>query len=250
MEKFLAWWRRGQRDDMLLKSLVLALLPLLCCVVYCALQGRWIGDVYLPASQWNDELFYYKQVESILSGGYPLGYFGFNESHALKLSFAAWSPVLVFPWVLWGLVFGWNLMSPILCNIFLMSLSCFLYVWLVRPSWKQMGVLGLLFCLYTNFPRYMLSGMAEVICFAMLISFYSLAIHYRRRRKGRELAVLFLVSGLMTLMRPYLVLLSGICSCCCPLSSGSAGERAAWANGWERWAPCWPLARPLESMAA
>ena len=170
MEKFLAWWRRGQRDDMLLKSLALALLPLLCCVVYCALQGRWIGDVYLPASQWNDELFYYKQVESILNGGYPLGYFGFNESHALKLSFAAWSPVLVFPWVLWGLVFGWNLMSPILCNIFLMSLSCFLYVWLVRPSWKQMGVLGLLFCLYTNFPRYMLSGMAEVICFAMLIS--------------------------------------------------------------------------------
>ena len=206
MEKFLAWWRRGQRDDMLLKSLVLALLPLLCCVVYCALQGRWIGDVYLPASQWNDELFYYKQVESILNGGYPLGYFGFNESHALKLSFAAWSPVLVFPWVLWGLVFGWNLMSPILCNIFLMSLSCFLYVWLVRPSWKQMGVLGLLFCLYTNFPRYMLSGMAEVICFAMLISFYSLAIHYQRRKKGWELAVLFLVSGLMTLMRPYLVL--------------------------------------------
>ena len=33
MEKFLAWWRRGQRDDMLLKSLALALLPLLCCVV-------------------------------------------------------------------------------------------------------------------------------------------------------------------------------------------------------------------------
>ena len=62
MEKFLAWWRRGQRDDMLLKSLALALLPLLCCVVYCALQGRWIGDVYLPASQWNDELYNYKQL--------------------------------------------------------------------------------------------------------------------------------------------------------------------------------------------
>ena len=190
----------------LLKSLLLALLPVICCAVYCAIQGHWIWEVYLPTSQWNDELFYYKQVESILNGGYPLGYFGFNESHALKLSFAAWSPVLVFPWVIWGLVFGWNLMSPIICNIFLMSLCCFLYVWLVRPSWKQMGALAFLFCLYTHFARYMLSGMAEVICFAMLIAFYSVAVRYQRHRKKCSLAILFLMSCIMTLMRPYLVL--------------------------------------------
>ena len=92
----------------------MGVLPLLCCLVYCAFQGRGIGQVYLPNSEWNDELFYFKQVESIVNFGYPQGYFGFNESHALKLSFAAWSPVLVFPWILWGLLFGWNLMSPIL----------------------------------------------------------------------------------------------------------------------------------------
>jgi hypothetical protein len=73
----------------------MGLLPLLCCVIHCAYQGYTIGDVYLPSSEWNDELFYFKQVEAMLSHGYPYGYFGFNESHALKLSFAAWSPVLV-----------------------------------------------------------------------------------------------------------------------------------------------------------
>ena len=206
MERFLDWWKKEDRRATLLKALLLALVPVLCCVAYCAAQGRWIWEVYLPSSQWNDELFYYKQVEGILSHGYPQGYFGFNESHALKLSFAAWSPVLVFPWVIWGLLFGWNLASPVLCNIFLLSLACFLYVWLVRPSWRQLGMVALLFGLYNNFARYMLSGMPEAICFAMVILFYGAAVNYLRRRKSYKLVVLFAMSCTMTLMRPYLIL--------------------------------------------
>ena len=218
MKKILRWWKKEagisregkrfweKRYVTLAKSLLLALLPLLCCVVYCASQGRGIGEVYLPSSVWNDELFYYKQVEGIVNYGYPQGYFGFNESHALKLSFAAWSPVLVFPWIIWGFLFGWNLMSPVICNIFLMMLCCFLFVWLVRPSWKQLGILTFLFCLYTPFVRYMLSSMPEVICFAMLIIFYALAVNYQRREKTYKLVLLFVLSGVMTLMRPYLLL--------------------------------------------
>lgn len=206
MEKFVAWWKCDKRYVTLIKSVLLAVLPLLCCVVYCAAQGRSVGQVYLPASEWNDELFYYKQVEAIVNCGYPLGYFGFNESAALKLSFAAWSPVLVFPWVLWGLLFGWNLLSPVICNIFLMCLSCFGFVWLVKMTWKQLGVLAMLFCLYTPFVRYMLSGMPEIICFSMLILFYGLAINYLDREKIWKLVLLFLMSGVMTLMRPYMLL--------------------------------------------
>lgn len=206
MEKIVVWWKEDNRGITLVKALLLAALPVFCCLVYCAAQGFTIGQVYLPVSEWNDELFYYKQVEGIIHYGYPQGYFGFNESHALKLSFAAWSPVLVFPWIIWGLIFGWNLMSPIYCNIFLMALCCFLFVWLVRPAWKQLGVLALLFCLYTPFVRYMLSVMPEVICFSMLIIFYSLAVNYLRREKGYKLVLLFLLAATMTLMRPYLAL--------------------------------------------
>lgn len=188
------------------KAGLLALLPLLCCVVYCASRGRTIGQVYLPNSMWTDELFYYKQVEGAVGFGYPQGYFGYNESQALKLSFGAWSPVLVCPWLLWGMFFGWNLMSPIICNIFLMMICCFFYVWMVKPAWKQLGILALLFCLYTPFVRYMLSGMPEVICFSVLICFYSLTVNYLGREKGWKLALMFVMSGTMTLMRPYLFL--------------------------------------------
>lgn len=206
MDKFVDWWKRDKRYVTLIKSVLLAVLPVLCCVVYCAGQGRTLGQVYLPGSEWNDELFYYKQVEGIIHFGYPQGYFGFNESHALKLSFAAWSPVLVFPWVMWGLAFGWNLMSPIVCNIVLMTLCCFLFVWLVKPDWRQLGILSLLFCLFRLFVRYMLSGMPEIICFVMLILFYGLAVNYLNSQKTWKLALLLVMGSVMALMRPYLLL--------------------------------------------
>ncbi len=189
-----------------LQAVMMGLLPLLCCIITCAMHGYSLNDIYLPASDWNDELFYFKQVESMLSFGYPQGYFGFNESHALKLSFAAWSPVLVFPWLLYGAVFGWTMMSPIYCNILLMSLACMVFVLLVKPKWKQLLLLTILFCVFTPFTYYMLRGMPECICFSMLILYYAVMEWYLREGKVRGLVGMLILSGILTLMRPYLIL--------------------------------------------
>lgn len=205
-ERFVEWWKQDKRYITLLKAVLMALLPVVCCLVRTAAEGKSIGQVYLPASEWNDELFYFKQVEGIVNYGFPQGYFGFNESHALQLSFAAWSPVLVFPWILWGLLFGWHLMSPVICNIVLLTITMFVFVWLVKPTWKQLGVLTVLFSLYTLFVRYMLSGMPEVICFSMLILFYGLAMSYLKKESRGKLIAMFVVSVLLTLMRPYMLL--------------------------------------------
>ncbi len=206
MNKLLLWWKEEKRYITLLKACLLALLPVLCCLIYCAAQGKGIGQVYLPASQWNDELFYFKQVEAIVDYGFPQGYFGFNESHALKLSFAAWSPALVFPWIIWGKLFGWTYLSPIICNIVLLTLACFAFVWLVKPTWKQLGILSFLFVLFPLYVRYMLSGMPEIICMSMLIVFYGLTINYLNRERVYKLVLLFVMAGLLVLMRPYMLL--------------------------------------------
>lgn len=205
-ERFVDWWKQDKRYMTLLKAVLMALLPLLCCLIRTAAEGRSIGQVYLPSSEWNDELFYFKQVEGIVNYGFPRGYFGFNESHALQLSFAAWSPVLVFPWILWGLLFGWNLLSPVICNIVLLTIAMFVFVWLVKPTWKQLGILTVLFSLYSLFVRYMLSGMPEVICFSLLILFYGLAMSYLKKESRRKLIAMFVISVLLTLMRPYMLL--------------------------------------------
>ncbi len=195
-----------QNKILYLQAVIMGLLPLLCCVITCAVHGYKLTDIYIPSSDWNDELFYYKQVESMLEYGYPQGYFGFNESHALKLSFAAWSPVLVFPWLLFGAVFGWNMMSPIYCNILLISIACILFVLLVKPKWKQLFLLTILFCVFTPFVYYMLRCMPECICFSMLIIYYAVMEWYLREGKLRGLIAMLALAGVMTLMRPYLIL--------------------------------------------
>ncbi|MDR2043387.1 MAG: hypothetical protein LBQ15_03290 [Clostridium sp.] len=192
-----------RKHGLIIKATLFALLPLAACLVTCARQGYSIREVYLPASPWNDELFYFKQVEGIVKFGYPYGYFGFNESHAQFLSFAAWSPVLVLPWVLFGKLLGWGLLSPVIYNILFLSLALFFFVILAKPGYQQVGILTFLFLLFTRFPRYMLSGMPEVLCFSLLILFFGLELRYLEERKKWNLVLLFAVSFLLTLMRPY-----------------------------------------------
>jgi chromate transport protein ChrA len=187
-------------------AVLAGLLPLLGCLLTCAGSGHTLQEVYLPTSEWNDELFYYKQVEGIIRHGFPYGYFGFNESHARALSFAAWSPFLVAPWVLMGFLFGWNLLSPVIYNILLLGIAFFTFVLLVKPSGKQLGLLTMLYLLFTPITRYLLSGMPEIICISFLICFYSIGIHYQKTGKRKELIILFFLAVWMTLMRPYFVL--------------------------------------------
>ncbi len=194
-----------KKHERIINAAVFALLPLLSCILYCALDQKTIGQVYLPASEWNDELFYFKQVQGMIDFGFPRGYFGFNESHSRLLSYAAWSPVLVWPWILWGLIFGWNLMSPIYCNIALLSLAVFLFVWLTRPKMKQLGILFILFICFTPFNRYMMSSMSEIICFSMVIIMFALGVNYLQKEHAGKLVALFILSVVMTLMRPYLL---------------------------------------------
>ena len=187
------------------KAALMALLPLVVCVIACAVEGHAIWDAYIPASEWNDELFYFKQVDGMVKYGFPYGYFGFNESHAEVLSFAAWSPVLVWPWLIWGFLFGWNLMSPIYCNLVIMMVTVFLFVWLVKPNWKQMVRMVVLYAAFPLFTRYILSSMPECTCFGMLIVFFGCAYAYMQEEKKSLLISMIINACLLTLMRPYMI---------------------------------------------
>ena len=190
----------------ILNAILMGLVPIVLCMVTCLIDGKGVWDVYIPASTWNDELYYYKLVEAILEHGYPMGYFGFNESHALKLSFAAWSPVLLLPWVLWGLVFGWNLMSPILCNMVMMALAIFLFTYLTKPSKGQMLGMTAMLAMFTPMVRYTFACMPEITCFFLIIVFLGLAISYCDKNSTGKIVGMFILSAVATLMRPYFIL--------------------------------------------
>lgn len=188
-------------------ALFLVLVPWFCTFAYCLFKGQSFWNIYLPASPWNDELFYYKLTENVISYGYPQGYFGFNESHGLYLSFAAWSPVLLLFWVVWGLFFGWNLMSPILCNLTLLSVSILLFCLLAKPGKRQCLWIAILYAAFLPVTRFALSCIPEVELFGLFIVFLGLAMSCQRKYKGWMVGVMFGLVMLMTWMRPYLILL-------------------------------------------
>ncbi|MCM1263981.1 MAG: hypothetical protein NC313_14815 [Butyrivibrio sp.] len=188
---------------------VLTLLPIMACYI---INGS-ISKVYLPNSPWNDEIFYYKMIGAFADYNEPLGYFGYNESHAAIGNLGPWSPFLLLPYVLYAKLIGWSLMSPIYCNLLMMTAAMFVFVFLVRPDRKQAFFICVVYCLNYYYTRYIFSVMVETYINALFLLFFSISFGMfkelgKGHTKGRKFIVVTnILAVLMTLARPYYVLL-------------------------------------------
>ncbi len=208
MKKIAEIWNDKENRNMLLKCAVVMIYPFLLCCLYCHIRGTSLFELYLPNSYNNDVLFYYKQVEGILSGGIPKGYFGYNESSALYGSFATWNPLLFLPWVIWGLVFGWGYMSVLICNIVCISISLTLFVFLTKMKWKNIMMLLILLSLFPSFPIHLLQGLPETIVASILIIYFGFAVKASREElKLRDIVIMFITSSFLTICRPFMIVL-------------------------------------------
>lgn len=186
--------------------LILMLIPLVALVAYGIRYNQNIFDYYLPNSQWNDEVIYYKSIEGILEYGMPKGYFGYNESHAKWGNLGAWSPYIYFFDVLWGRIINWNYYAPIVARIVFAILGFVIYGICRKPSYKDCFFIGLFVTSFSLFSRYMVSNMADhyiTILFVILI-----ALIYNRHYDEKKFAIL--IPGIivfLSLMRPYMVIM-------------------------------------------
>ena len=187
----------------LCKAIGCGFIPVLSCFLYCIFQRRSLGSIYLPNTACSDDIYYYKMVEGIVNFGCPLGYFGYNESHAMVSSFGVWSPLLLMPWALWGKIFGWGYSSPIICNICILSISFIVFAVLAKPTWKQAVSIAVLFFLFTPITRYILSGMPEAMTYSLMIIVYGIIYSYFEHEDTGKLIWLFLCIIFLSLMRPY-----------------------------------------------
>ncbi len=194
--------------ERVLTAALLALIPWISVLISLAADHRGLQDVSLVASEWNDELFYYKMTEAVVKCGIPRGFFGFNESTAQYLSFASWSPVILLPWILWGKIFGWGLLSPILCNLMFLSIALFVFGWMVRPRWVQTLLFGILYCSFGFFSRFTLSSMPEMNLIALLVLYMAfVTVGAGSEGKDRHAVGAVITAVLLTWMRPYYLLL-------------------------------------------
>ena len=193
--------------QLIVRGIIAALIPPFCCLVYLLIYKKSFFDVSLLKSEWNDELFYFKEVEAILKNGHPTGYFGYNESHAAIFGLGAWSPVIILPWLLWGRIFGWGLYSPFISNMVFFSTALFFFVMFSKASWKQLIIIISAFALFPLNIRYIFSAMPEVIIWSLILIFYGLALNCIKKESQAGIIALFVISVLLTLMRPYFILL-------------------------------------------
>lgn len=165
--------------------------PLVACLILCLIRRTSPVLLYLPASGWNDEILYYKQIESIITYGKPLGYFGYNESTAALSTFGSWSPALFLLPAMWGRVFGWTFLSPFLFNITIMCISMAVIALFAKVTIP--GAIAWSCCSSSVFlfSRYMLSGMVESQLAALCIIYAALVeLADKTHEKKMKIAVI------------------------------------------------------------
>lgn len=199
--------RKKIDKSFVISVIVLSLLPLLSCVLRMALDGRGLWEYYLAATIGNDEVFYYKYVEAVLEYGHPLGFFGFNESRALIGGGTAWSPIISLYWIVFGKLFGWTYVSPMIYNLLVMSLAMMLFAVLVKPTKFQTIALAVLYLAYGQLAYYTLSGVPECIIYACVIVYMACVFRCMKEYSGKAVILMWTASFFLTCMRPYYILL-------------------------------------------
>lgn len=138
---------------LIVKSIIGVILPFLVSGIFLYIhEGQLIANI-MPT--WNDEDFYYHQIKAILEYGQPLGYYGYDGSHAMFGNFGFHGFIILLPYVLFSAVFGLEYYTIALVNILFLSITNIVYMLLYKPDLKRLLsfavlVLSPMVMFYTN----------------------------------------------------------------------------------------------------
>ena len=198
-------WPLGIKLD--IGMIAFACIPLLACMLFAALQGEAIWEVSPFASLWNDEVFYYEQIEAMVKFGAPLGYFGYNGSFAEIGTLGAWPAFVLFPYVLLGYVFGISPFHMIVFNIVIMMLAFGAFYYLAKPQKWQCLVIALLFFTFPASTRYLMSGMVEALFNAAIVVLVGFLLYFQRGKYGRvSLGIAYFIVFYFAVCRPWFLI--------------------------------------------
>ena len=179
--------------------ILFVLMPVLTALVICLAYGVRLTDA-VPV--FNDEISWYGQVRSAAAYGAPLGYYGYNGSHAAIGTFGPWGPLMVYALSAIPAVRGMTLLTPVLTNLAASCLANLLFLALTRPSFRGALRLVLVSCLtYVSFT-YVLTGMSESVRFSMGVILTGILWHlWENAKKGGRFysLLLYLIAPLFIL---------------------------------------------------
>lgn len=166
-------------------NIIIILLPFIMVGFIMLLNGYGINySMLLPA--WNDEVGWWTQVNTLLDYGKALGYNGYNGTHAIIGTSGPWGPFPLFPYVLFGKIYGWKLYSMALANMTFLSLALLIYLCLTKPDNKQKMYLIITYCLMAITVGYSMTSMSEGLRYALGIVLSGILIWLERRTRNKE----------------------------------------------------------------
>ena len=194
---------KDKKSVYLVLSLLFIFWPFIYSSVYCAMGHHLISDIYIPSGSWNDEVFYFKQIDAMIKYGIPKGFFGYNETHAMNLSFGSWSIFILLPYAVFGKLFGWHFISPIIANLIFMSSASAILWFAIRPNKKQITLFLLFWAGSPLLIRYSLSAMSESLFYALIMICFAEIFRFYDKPTDRYYIALLVTISYLTLCRPY-----------------------------------------------
>lgn len=166
-----------------------------------------LWNLWLPTSEYNDEVYYNKELLGMIAGGgQPQGVFGYNEKGAVLGHFSVWGPVVFYLYALPALLVGQGVNTMFWCNILLFVVGWTIFCVGNRLPWqKQLAFAALMVCMW--FPiQQVFTGMSEVLHYLLLWVILTGSAALYKKYNRLLLAAVILACMLETVMRAYLVL--------------------------------------------
>lgn len=145
---------------------------------------------------WTDEAGWYVQINSVVKCGAPLGYTGYNETHAAVGTFGPWGAFIVCAMSLFGKIFGWHYYSPMFMNVAYWMLANFVFFLFARPRTATAVKLTALNAVLFLSVWYMFTGMSESTRFSMSIMLAGM-FYYLLKDENRDKRSYWIVLGLI-----------------------------------------------------
>ena len=153
-----------------LAALLMIVTPLILAgivAIYHYLRNGGMSAV--PGLMWNDEAAYYQLIKSYTEYISPAGYWGFNGNHAILGTGGAWSPAIIWPYVIFAHIVPLSKGFVYFVNLFYITLANIIFYFCVKPDTKQSIKLALAQAGSAVFILYLSVNMSEMFRYAIVI---------------------------------------------------------------------------------
>ena len=162
--------RENVKCKMNIWAVLMMITPLvLAGIVACYYYLRNGGMSWIPGLKWNDEAAYYQMIKTYSDYFAPLGYWGFNGNHAIWGTGGAWSPAIIWPYVIFAKIFPLSYGLVYFVNLFYITLANVIFYICVKPNKGQSIKLALAQAGSAVFILYLSVNMSEMFRYAIAI---------------------------------------------------------------------------------